>query len=983
MRHMQGIKSARRRLISRAITVSAAAASLVLAMPSVQAQPGAPAAPGRAVVSNELARLANLTPNRPLPQGAASRPTSGVGSVERGPNGEVAVEAQLRDTAGATLAALNRAGAQLVAVDDEQALASLLVPVDRIDDLAGLGSVLTLREILQPASLAACPTGVVSEGVTQLRANLAHASGYTGATVTIGVISDSYNARGTAPTAPTDVSNAELPGTTNPCGYTSPVGVLQEGTQSRTDEGRAMAQIVHDIAPGAKILFSTASGGQVAMAQQIRNLAANGATIIVDDILYPNEPMYQDGVIAKAITDVTAAGVLYFSAAGNYNAFEPGTNRSVGSYEAPAFRPTNCPTVIRTRYASWNPNITCHDFNPGAGVDVTYGLRIDGGYTYVLGWNEPSYGVRTDLDFCLLDQATGTVYTCGDDDAIAYQTAFDYTSGSAFRQFDLVVIKANTTSANPRFRLISLGSDITDAEYDLSSGGDIVGPTGYAHNVSRSAISVGAVPYNNAAAIESFSARGPALTCWGPVVGSTPAASIPCVSSTIDLLGTDGTRNSFFGSYVGGVYRFYGTSAAAPHAAAVAALVLEKASCATSAQVLAALTSTATPLAGYPTDAQGRGLVNAKAAVDSVRSCRAKYTPMSPVRVLDTRNGTGTTIRRIGPGQSVTFTLPASVPATATAVVLNVTGVQPTASTYLTVHPGGTARPLASNVNLNPLEVLPNLVTVGISSSRTVTIFNAQGNVDIVADLQGYYATGSTSGATLIAPTRVIDTRNGVGGRRAALGPKQAVTFTIPGLPAGTTAVMLNVTGIQPTVGTYVSVYPAGTALPQVSNLNLSGGTVRANAAIVRVGAGNTVTFFNDSGNVHIAADLLGYYYTGGGASFVPRNPDRVVETRNLSGPTPGRIGERQSRTWRVPAIPSTSTGVVLNVTSVMGSTGSFLSVYPGGTAFANTSTINFSANQVVPNMVPTKVGSGGTVTYYNALGTVDVVADLAGWFVP
>ncbi len=108
--------------------------------------------------------------------------------------------------------------------------------------------------------------------------------------------------------------------------------------------------------------------------------------------------------------------------------------------------------------------------------------------------------------------------------------------------------------------------------------------------------------------------------CWGGVTGPTPAAAItPCESTTVDMTATDGTQNSFFGSFLAGFYRFYGTSAAAPHAAAVAALMLQKAPCLTPAQVIAAMKTTAVTMPGYGVDDVGAGRVKADSAVASVQ----------------------------------------------------------------------------------------------------------------------------------------------------------------------------------------------------------------------------------------------------------------------------------------------------------------------------------------------------------------------------
>ncbi len=969
------------RSVMRLLAAALAAVTLSVAPAHPPAAAGAPAA-GGTTLSPELARLAGVPTTQALGQ-RGSRPAAGPGSITRGPRGEVVVEVRLADAAAARLADVARVGS-VVAVDRDRAVLTVQLPTGRLTALAAVPGVRSVREVLQPMSWAACPTGIRSEGVSQLRADLAQAAGVTGTHVTVGVLSDSYDRLGGAAA---DVANGELPGASNPCGHRQPVAVPAEGPVNAHDEGRAMAQIVHDIAPDARIVFRTAGGGQNAFAQAIRDLAAQGATVIVDDILYLDEPMYQDGPIAAAIADVTARGVTYLSAVGNSHYIEP-FGRSAGSYETMAFRPTTCPAIV---FAYYPAGTTCHNFST-TGVDPTYDIhvgRADGApplALYALSWSQPEFGVSTDLDLCVYNPRIDDLYSCGWDDSIRTGSAAEVAGIDQAGAAQVLVIKAGTGGANPRFKLVAPNADLTGVEYAQSAGSDVVGPTAYGHNVSEAAIAVGAVPYHNAATIEQFSSRGPAHTCWGPVRGTSPAAPVsPCRVTTVDLLATDGGANSFFGSFDGSVHRFYGTSAAAPHAAGVAALVQSAASCLTPAQVLAALRSTARPIAGYDANAQGAGLVDAARATvaPAVPSCRGRYTALPPARVLDTRSGVGGAAGPVGPGGTVTLTLPPAVPTTATAVVLNVTGVQPTASTYLTVHPGGTFAPVASNLNLTPGQILPNLVTVAVGPGRTVSVYNALGSVNVLADLQGFYAPAGGAGATLLTPARVLDTRTGTGVRRGPIGADSTVTLTVPGLPATATAVVLNVTGILPTVGTYVTAYPGGGSRPLTSNLNIEGTQVRANAVTVALGPGGTVSFYNDRGTIELAADLVGYYDTAGGASFVARPPVRVLDTRDSTGGVPGRLGPQATKTSRIPGLPANSPGAVLNVTTVLGSTASYLSVYPAGSGFGGTSTINFTANQVVPNLVVAKTGPGGGLTYYNDSGTVDVAADLAGWFVP
>ena len=141
-----------------------------------------------------------------------------------------------------------------------------------------------------------------------------------------------------------------------------------------------------------------------------------------------------------------------------------------------------------------------------------------------------------------------------------------------------------------------------------------------------------------------------------------------------------------------------------------------------------------------------------------------------------------------------------------------------------------------------------------------VTFYNNRGDVDVIADLLGYYAPNAGSGYTAITPARVLDTRIGTGGPRAKVGTGETVTLTLRDLPAGTTAVALNATATGPSADSYLTVYPAGGSTPAASNLNYKPGRTIANMVLVPVGPGNTVNFYNNLGSVDVVADLLGYY---------------------------------------------------------------------------------------------------------------------------
>jgi hypothetical protein len=231
----------------------------------------------------------------------------------------------------------------------------------------------------------------------------------------------------------------------------------------------------------------------------------------------------------------------------------------------------------------------------------------------------------------------------------------------------------------------------------------------------------------------------------------------------------------------------------------------------------------------------------------------AGFTPTSPTRMLDTRNSAPV-------GQNSTFTLDVSqrVPAGATAVVFNLTALDASASTFVSAYADGTSLPLASNLNLTPGVITPNLVTVPISADRKVDLHNAFGSVDLIADLSGYYTPGSGQSFYALAPTRVLDTRE-LGGQPIS-GHESRTVEMGQWLPSTATAVLFNLTGTDVTATTLMTAYPYGSSLPLASNLNLVPGQTSANLAVVALQNIPDVSLFNLTSDVDAIVDVAGYF---------------------------------------------------------------------------------------------------------------------------
>ncbi|MFF3863987.1 hypothetical protein [Streptomyces sp. NPDC002209] len=367
------------------------------------------------------------------------------------------------------------------------------------------------------------------------------------------------------------------------------------------------------------------------------------------------------------------------------------------------------------------------------------------------------------------------------------------------------------------------------------------------------------------------------------------------------------------------------------------------------------------------------------------------YKPITPTRLMDTRSGLGVPKAKVGQGGTATLqvTGTAGIPAAGvTAVVLNVTATDPTDASYVSVYPDGTTRTSASNLNVTAGQTIPNLVIVPVVNGK-VSFYNNAGSVDLIADIAGYYTTDGT-GSTYkpITPTRLMDTRSGLGVPKAKVGQGGTATLQVTGaagLPAsGVTAVVLNVTATDPTDASYVSVHPDGTTRTSASNLNVTAGQTIPNLVIVPVVNGK-VSFYNNAGSVDLIADIAGYYTTDGtGSTYKPITPTRLMDTRSGLGVPKAKVGQGGTATLQVTGtagIPAAGvTAVVLNVTATDPTTGSYVSVYPNGTTRTSASNLNFTAGQTIPNLVIVPVVNG-KVSFYNNAGSVDLIADIAGYY--
>ncbi|MDB6111012.1 MAG: hypothetical protein JWR69_2762 [Pedosphaera sp.] len=448
------------------------------------------------------------------------------------------------------------------------------VPLPQMNPLASREEVTFIR----PAAKASFNAGSVdSEGDTTHRAIGARSTyAVSGAGVKVGVLSDSVDF----------LSQSQA------SGNLENVTVLSGQGGSGAGEGTAMLEIIHDLAPGATLFFATAFDGPTAFANNIRALRNQGCDIIVDDVGYFNESPFQDGVIAQAVNDVTASGALYFSSAGN--AGHADRNQS-GTWEGDFFDGgTNSLIQGRIHRFGGAPYNTITDPNS---------ISVD------LFWSDPLGAAGNDYDLYLLDASGTVVLDRSDDSQTGLQDPYETLSSAVNADERLVVVLYSGAS---RF----LHLDTEGGRLAVATQGNTRG-----HACATNAFCVAAVGapqvYPNAFVsgssnpVEYFSSDGPRRVFFDVNgIAITPgnfSSTGGSVRPKPDLAAADGVSTS-----VPGFESFYGTSAAAPHAAAIAALLKSSNPTLTPNQMRNALTSTALDIEGLGWDRDsGYGIVMA------------------------------------------------------------------------------------------------------------------------------------------------------------------------------------------------------------------------------------------------------------------------------------------------------------------------------------------------------------------------------------
>jgi PKD repeat protein len=558
------------------------------------------------------------------------RPTAFVPSSQFLPfvSGRVLVEARATVDGADLLNDLRQLGLQ-----DGSTYGALVAgyfPLAAIDQAVALQSLRSISAAIAPIRNAG---DVTSQGDAALQAELARtAFAVDGSGVSVGVLSDSYDDLGGAAA---DIASGDLPG--------GGVRVLAESTACGVlifciDEGRAMLQIIHDMAPGADLMFHTGLQSKVDYANGITALAAAGAHVIVDDLLYLHEPMFQDGIVAQAVDSVVAGGAVYYSAAGN---------AGDESYEGSFIDSNNILCIefflpLGDCHDLYERVGRMHDFNPEDGEDLvlTVTVPVNQVLTVAMQWDEPfgGAGPRADHDLVLLSPDGGTYYAISANDNIPMGEGWEVLQfeNSEFlyngeTTFGLAITYDDVDSIGPPANLLKLvvfGSGNTLDEWRTNSS------TLYGHANADGAEAVGAAYWDDTPAndtdpaeLEPYSSRG-----GTPILFSSNGSPLgtPIIRMKPEITAVDGVDTTFFFSDPDGdgTDNFFGTSAAAPHAAGVAALLLDEEQGATPAQINAALESSALDMntLGFDYDS-GYGLIQAYDAITALQAAGGNNPP--------------------------------------------------------------------------------------------------------------------------------------------------------------------------------------------------------------------------------------------------------------------------------------------------------------------------------------------------------------------
>lgn len=540
--------------------------------------------------------------------------------------------------------------------------------------------------------------------------------------------------------------------------------------------------------------------------------------------------------------------------------------------------------------------------------------------------------------------------------------------------------------------IVLIGSGTPAYRYDLNAFGSFDGgsalscPTADANNncifsaaaIQRSVASPGNSPYAFTVGAANVGADG---STAGKLEGFSSQG--PTIDNRIkpDITGWDGV-SSYVPEFSGG---FYGTSAAAPGVAGAAALVAGAQPTWDAAQIQNFLEQRAqhgTPI-NPPSNPTGHGLLTLGSPTDVALPTASKYQALpTPVQLIDNRSGLGGFKGYLAGGATQTVTLPTSVPAAATAVVIELAGTNTKGLTYLSAYAGGIAWPGTSNLNLTPQDATATVMSVvTIGSGRRITVRNNAAQTQAVVAVIGYFAPTASGGYVPVAPKLILDTRTTTGGHRGQI-PVGGSARVAAGLPAGAVAAVVNVTSTNTR---------ALGRLSATSDCDRSTGIVnytvytRADVAIVPLDANGRICVSVSGSPADVVVSEVGYMTASGGSAFYALpSSSIVVDTASGNGQIHAPVGAGATYAYQgagLADVPYGATALLANVVGANASTSTYLTAVPGPRATNTTSTLNLTAGRTVSNTAFVGVDANGIYGVYNAHGTARAVMSVSGYF--
>ena len=529
-------------------------------------------------------------------------------ALELAPGGRVWVDVYVNGDLDAAATALRARGLRVGATAERPfRIVEGALPIEALDEVARLSAVRAVAAVY-PGGVDV--GSVTSEGDASHRGPQARALGPTGAGIPVGVISDSIDQVGGR------ISDSQASGDLPPT-----VTVLKDDPTG-IDEGRAMAEIVFDGAPGVTtILFASGTqGGSIGKADSINQLVASGARVIADDIFYLSEPFFQDGTVSQAAQAARQAGVAYLASAGN---------RGRQSYEA-----------------TYSDAAGFHDFDPGTGVDTEQtlasvpappGTPPPHSISVVLQWDERWGGAETNLDLFLRQVGTDVLLSSSTSNNLATglprETVSFANPGPSPVQVYLEVRRVSGTRS-PAMKYIFQDNFEPTPVPEFGTQSDAINPDAAS---AAGVLATAAVNWNQPGldSPEAFSSRGPKVRLFD-AAGTRLAA--PEIRQKPEIAAADGVSTS-----VPGFTTFSGTSAAVPGAAAIAALILAAKPTNTADDVAAILQSPSNSIdclaQGRPDVDCGIGFLQADAAIRQASDSTPPIVTADVSPVPDGRNG--------------------------------------------------------------------------------------------------------------------------------------------------------------------------------------------------------------------------------------------------------------------------------------------------------------------------------------------------------